>query len=485
MKGNSNCQVFTPFNVVAFMLNKIGYKPFEDLSKKHIIDNSCGNGNFLIEIVKRYIASCDVHRVNKDDLKRGLEKYIHGVEIDGKLCSECVHKLDKVAGMLGIKNIKWDIRNEDAFDDISLLSQMDYVVGNPPYIKVHNLTLDERAKYKKYCNLDKGAIDLYIAFFDLGMRMLNQNGKLIYITPNTWVNNIAARKFRKWVIEHKSLISIIDNGSNSVFKNVSTYTMITLLSRAENDKDVIIYDARIKDNIISLDEKCSGNISSFIVDQSDYKLCFEANDNINLLKCINAANDNYDIKIKARNGFATLCDKLFIVGREEEEVMKNEPHIISCIKASKNIERFILFPYNVNDGSEISFDDLSSNEKKMLHEHVNKYSLNINKNKWWLYGRSQAINDVKCNKMGINCLLRDIDSIKIFDAPSGVGVYSGYYILYEGIVDASEIRKTILTEEFVDYVKLLKRYKNGGYYTFNTRELEYFINYKLKSRKNK
>lgn len=477
MKGNNNCQVFTPFNIVTFMLNKVGYKPLEDLSKKHIIDNSCGNGNFLIEIVKRYIASCDLHRVNKDDLKRGLEKYIHGVEIDGKLCSECVHKLDKVAGMLGIKNIKWDIRNEDAFDDISLLSQMDYVVGNPPYIKVHNLTLNERDKYKKYCNLDKGAIDLYVAFFDLGTRMLRQGGKLIYITPNTWINNIAARKFRKWIIEHKSLISIIDNGSSRIFKDVSVYTMITLLSRSENDKDVIIYDAQIKNNIINLNERCSGNINNFIVDQSDYKLCFEADNNVNLIKGVNSVNNNYGVQV--RNGFATLCDKLFIVGRNEEEMMKNEPHIIPCVKASKNIQHFILFPYNINDGSEINYDDLSGNEKKMLHDHINKYGINIKQNKWWLYGRSQALNDVKNNKIGINWLLKDINSIKLCDVPSGVGIYGGYYILYEGIADASEIRKILLTEEFINYVKLLKRYKNGGYYTFNTRELEHFINYKL------
>ena len=49
----SNCQVPTPKKYVIQMLNFIKYK--ENVFEKHVLENSCGEGNILLEIVKRYI----------------------------------------------------------------------------------------------------------------------------------------------------------------------------------------------------------------------------------------------------------------------------------------------------------------------------------------------------------------------------------------------------------------------------------------------
>ena len=76
-----NEQIFTPDWVVNMMLNKIGYIPSADIHDKHIIDNSCGDGAFLVEIVDRYIKHGILNRdISKNELKKGLEKYIHGIE---------------------------------------------------------------------------------------------------------------------------------------------------------------------------------------------------------------------------------------------------------------------------------------------------------------------------------------------------------------------------------------------------------------------
>jgi adenine-specific DNA-methyltransferase len=46
--------VYTPNFIVKNMLDIISYKG-KSILKKHVIDNSCGEGTFLIEIVTRYI----------------------------------------------------------------------------------------------------------------------------------------------------------------------------------------------------------------------------------------------------------------------------------------------------------------------------------------------------------------------------------------------------------------------------------------------
>ena len=43
------CQIFTPKKTVAYMLDQIGYT--EQVFGKRIVDNSCGNGQILIEVV--------------------------------------------------------------------------------------------------------------------------------------------------------------------------------------------------------------------------------------------------------------------------------------------------------------------------------------------------------------------------------------------------------------------------------------------------
>ena len=79
-----NEQIFTPYWVVNMMLNKIGYIPSADIHDKHIIDNSCGDGAFLAEIVDRYIKHGILDRnISKNELKKGLEKYIHGIDKSG------------------------------------------------------------------------------------------------------------------------------------------------------------------------------------------------------------------------------------------------------------------------------------------------------------------------------------------------------------------------------------------------------------------
>lgn len=56
-------------------------------------------------------------------------------------------------------------------------------------------------------------------------------------------------------------------------------------------------------------------------------------------------------------------------------------------------------------------------------------------------------------------------------------VQGATYVL--GNVDYRLLLRIVQTDDFVAYVKSLKKYKSGGYYTFNARELEQYINYQL------
>lgn len=58
---------------------------------------------------------------------------------------------------------------------------------------------------------------------------------------------------------------------------------------------------------------------------------------------------------------------------------------------------------------------------------------NENKNQWYAFGRSQAINDTFSDKLAINSLIKTTKDIKLTNASSGTGVYSGLYLMSKTI----------------------------------------------------
>ena len=159
-------QVFTPQYLVEEMLDYAGYKNTA-IIEKHIIDNSCGDGAFLQVAVKRYCEEALRAGKNSREIKTHLECYIHGIDTDKEAYENCKANLEKVANRYKIKNVAWDIHNQDALAVKTYDGKIDYVVGNPPYVRVHNLqeTYDE---VKQYRFANGGMTDLYLAFFELG-----------------------------------------------------------------------------------------------------------------------------------------------------------------------------------------------------------------------------------------------------------------------------------------------------------------------------
>ena len=96
---------------------------------------------------------------------------------------------------------------------------------------------------------------------------------------------------------------------------------------------------------------------------------------------------------------------------------------------------------------------------------------------WYLFGRTQALKDVSKMKYAINTIIKDKNSLKLEVVSEGKGLYSGLYILTQ--IDFEIIQQLLYSEDFIKYVKMLKNYKSGGYYTFASKDLEQYLNYKL------
>lgn len=83
-------------------------------------------------------------------------------------------------------------------------------MGNPPYVCGRNMEDDTRLKTKWYEVCDSGSTDLYIPFFQIAVEMLNDEGKIGYITMNSFLKSLNARKLRVFFVDNQFDIHIVD-----------------------------------------------------------------------------------------------------------------------------------------------------------------------------------------------------------------------------------------------------------------------------------
>lgn len=458
--------VYTPSHIVSNILNLIGYE--SNILQKHIIDNSCGEGAFLIEITERYINEFLKSSNNLFSLKEELETYIHGLELNQYAVKNCLDSLDGLAERYGITNVSWDVKQANTLEVVNFDGKMDFVVGNPPYIRVHNLQ-DSYSKVKEFSFASNGMTDLYIVFFEIGFRMLNKVGKLGLITPSSFLRSRAGINLRKFFLKTKGLTKVVDLGHYQPF-NATTYTMITIFDNSKQSSyiEYYIYDGEylIPKKIADL-----GYETVFIGDS----MFFSCEHNLALLHQIEKHwTKRKERKVVVKNGFATLADRVFIGDFDFDEC------VIDVIKASTGKWTKCIFPYDRN-GKPLDLEVIKKYPAVYRHLQENKDVLQRKDSEkgdnWYLFGRSQAIRDVFKDKISINTTIKDIDSIKLNFVEAGKGLYSGLYILSK--YSFTEIKNVLQTEEFITYLSLLKNYKSGGYYSFSSTELEKFLSFNL------
>jgi hypothetical protein len=114
----------------------------------------------------------------------------------------------------------------------------DVVIGNPPYISAMELkkSLPELIyrQLKSDYQSAKGAVDLYIYFFERGLKLLKNGAPLVYISPNRYLSASYGEAMREFLFQQAQIIEIIDYSHVRVFKDASIYPVVTTLRKNES-----------------------------------------------------------------------------------------------------------------------------------------------------------------------------------------------------------------------------------------------------------
>lgn len=237
-KTKEKCQIFTPDDIVKDMLDHLGYSDY--LYGKTILESSCGSGQFLKEIVIRYIKDCKRRGLSRTKIKNGLGRDIFGIELDPVLHQKCIDTLDSITDNFNLKRVNWQIKQADALRE-PYSHTFDFVVGNPPYVSYWDLEISEREYVEEnFTVCQYGAWDYSYAFLQNGFNYLNATGKMAFIIPNSIFKTKSGRHIRK-LLRH-NLTKVFDYTTTNVFGKVLTSPAIIVVDRAVQTPQVIYRD---------------------------------------------------------------------------------------------------------------------------------------------------------------------------------------------------------------------------------------------------
>ena len=113
----------------------------------------------------------------------------------------------------------------------------DAVIGNPPYIRIQALKewvpLEVEYYKKAYRAASKGNYDIYVAFVEKGLSLLNKTGRLGYILPSKFLSTDYGAALRTLLSERSVVDQIVDFGHSQVFEDATTYTCLLFLNRLQ------------------------------------------------------------------------------------------------------------------------------------------------------------------------------------------------------------------------------------------------------------
>lgn len=410
-----NGAFFTPDNIVQLIISKVN----PQINHKNL-DPSCGCGAFLIGLTEYLRAN------NNVSYKDIISKNIFGADI----LEYNVRRTKILLALLALNNN--EILNDDDFN-IRLMDstkdvfnfKYDNIVGNPPYVKFQDLSLESRDYlYSKFSSINKGTYNLYFAFFELSYNLLNENGKIGFITPNNYFTSLAGESLREYFMNNKSIYEIIDFNSKKVF-DAQTYTAITFLSKSKNE---FINYSRIKD-----DESIDSYLNSLTFSKNLYnelnskKWRLLQDSEKNIIKNIENIGTPIGELLTINVGIATLKDEIYFLNncikegdfyikefngisyRIEKDLIRSVYKISDFQNQEELIDnnRKIIFPYKyINGKAEV----LSENEIKTNYPEAFNYFLarkdellarsgSSKLKEFYQWGRSQGL-----NKKGIKIL---------------------------------------------------------------------------------
>jgi len=112
----------------------------------------------------------------------------------------------------------------------------DYVVGNPPYVRIQNLPNQQKEILDELYESTTGNYDIYCPFYERGLQWLkNSNSKLGYITSNQFMYTDYGEGLRNILVKDADIKEILDFKAAEVFEDAANLPAILIMTKTDGN----------------------------------------------------------------------------------------------------------------------------------------------------------------------------------------------------------------------------------------------------------
>lgn len=227
--------VYTSSWMVELVLDLAGYLPEHRLAELVALEPSAGDGAFLSAMVRRLEESCRIHGTPLSEAGKALQAF----EIDPVAAEKAAQVVCSTLLELGISLVtanqlakSW-IKVGDFLEASLCFPIADFIVGNPPYIRLEEIPASRAAFYRSAFSAMRGRADIYVAFYQAALLQLKRGGVCAYICADRWMLNDYGSALRHFITtEGYSVRHIIEAHDVPAFETeVSAYPAVTIIAK--------------------------------------------------------------------------------------------------------------------------------------------------------------------------------------------------------------------------------------------------------------
>ena len=260
-------------------------------------------------------------------------------------------KIQKIEDLIEeVKNNKiyenafeWRFEFPEVLDEEGNFIGFDAIIGNPPYIQLQKMgeasdTL-QKIGYETFARTG----DIYSLFYELGHRILKEQGLLIFITSNKWMRAAYGESLRKFFAEKTNPLILIDFGGTQIFDTATVDTNILLFAKDKNRQQTQACIVKEK-TLINLSDyfRQFANSTEFLSAESWVVLSLIEKQIKEKIERVGTPLKDWNIRINY--GIKTGFNDAFIIdGAKRKELIEQDPksaEIIRPILRGRDIKRY-------------------------------------------------------------------------------------------------------------------------------------------------
>lgn len=340
------------------------------------IDNNIKWGNSLIsgleskEDILKYsedineliIYKSRIKKAKKDEKPHLIEKYD---AIKSNINSKINRNLENYFDDLSeIKPFNWEIE----FPEIFKAGGFDLVIGNPPYVRQEKIK-EIKPYLKDNYEVYTGVADLYVYFFEKGLNVLTDNGRLGFICSNKFIKANYGKNLRRFILENSNFKNYVDHTFGGVFEDATAYPSVFIFKRGRPEIDnKILFDNKFELNQSRLDENTWVFKDPKILDLREK------------IKSTGIALKDIE-SIKIHYGIKTGYNKAFIIDEDTKNVLLSKDiknnDIIKPVLRGKDLKRWRI---NFNNLYLLFLDwNFKIEDYSSIEEYLSQYKINLEK----------------------------------------------------------------------------------------------------------